>query len=147
MGNKGEDKDKEDAPQTPTKVNPPSPREEGPSRGNRQIVNSWNCASCGHTNVNAKSRCAGIIGEGRCMAWRGGKRLPYFSKVRDVVERILEKKSVAEAKAADAYVNLVPDASDIFVDQQDKKGEFGTLPNRRKAQKDESLAKIPSIVT
>ena len=113
MGNRGEDQG--DPPQTSSKVNPASPREEGP----------WDCASCGHTNVSAKSRCTGVIGEGRCMAWRGGKRLPkpYLSKVRDVIERVLEKKSVAEAKAADAYVDLVPDASDMFMDQKDKKRE------------------------
>ena len=37
---------------------------------------------------------------------------PYFSKVREVIERVLEKRNEIEAKAADAYVVLVQDKSD-----------------------------------
>ena len=55
------------------------------------------------------------------MAWRGRRRLPYFGRVRDVIERVLEKKNEAEAQAADAFLNLVPDAMDTFAEQGDKK--------------------------
>lgn len=112
MGHEGEEQ--EFTPQTPTKENTSPPIED----------ETWICASCGHTNGTAKSRCSGTFGEGqRCMAWRGGKRLrkPYFSKVRDVIERILEKNNEAEAIAADAYTELVPYVADIFGEQKDKK--------------------------
>lgn len=112
MGHEGEEQ--EFAPQTPTKENTSPPIED----------ETWICTSCGHTNGTAKSRCTGTFGEGqRCMAWRGGKRLrrPYFSKVRDVIERILEKNNEAEAIAADAYTELVPYVADIFGEQKDKK--------------------------
>ncbi|KAL7535320.1 hypothetical protein ACHAXR_010414, partial [Thalassiosira sp. AJA248-18] len=102
----------------------PAPREEGP----------WDCASCGHTNESTKSRCTGAAGEGRCMAWRGGKRCPkpYFNKVRDVIERVLEKKNEVEAKAAHAYLELVPDASGMFTDQKGRKTEPSPPRNTRK---------------
>ena len=112
MVNKGA---KEDAlPKISSKVNPAS---------SLRQEESWDCPSCGHANPSTKARCTEIVGERRCRAWRGGKRLPYFSKVRDVIERILEKKGAAEAKAADAYLELATDASDIFAGhQKDKKG-------------------------
>jgi len=90
---------------------------------------AWDCAACGNTNV--KSQCAGSVDGVRCMTWRGGKRLrkPYFSKVRDVIERVLEKKSVAEAKAADAFVDEVPDAADIFIKKDRKGGKKDPSPS------------------
>ena len=112
MGHEGEEHI--DTPQSPSKENPSPPIDDGP----------WLCASCGHTNVTAKSRCCGSFGEGlRCMAWRGGKRVrkPYFSRVRDVIERVLEKNNEAEAIAADAYTELVPHVADLFTEQEDKK--------------------------
>ncbi len=117
MGHEGEEH--EDTPQSPSKENPSPPIDDGP----------WICASCGHTNVTAKSRCNGTFGEGlRCLAWRGGKRVrkPYFNKVRDVIERILEKNNEAEAIAADAYTELVPHVADLFTEQKDKKGMKGS---------------------
>eukprot|EP00571_Detonula_confervacea_P010382 CAMPEP_0172302104 /NCGR_PEP_ID=MMETSP1058-20130122/3859_1 /TAXON_ID=83371 /ORGANISM="Detonula confervacea, Strain CCMP 353" /LENGTH=552 /DNA_ID=CAMNT_0013012461 /DNA_START=38 /DNA_END=1696 /DNA_ORIENTATION=- len=114
MGNKGEDQD--DVPQTTSAKDNPATRKEGP----------WDCATCGHTNVSAKSRCTGVVGDTKCMAWRGGKRVrkPYFSKVRDVIERVLEKKNEVEAMAADSYIEIIPDANYTFIrEQKDKKSE------------------------
>ena len=122
MGHEGEEQ--EYTPQTSTKKNASPPNED----------ETWICASCGHTNSNAKSRCTGTFGEGqRCMTWRGGKRLrkPYFSKVRDVIERILEKNNEAEAIAADAYTELVPYVTDLFAEQKEKidpKGSRSVVP-------------------
>ena len=89
---------------------------------------AWDCVSCGHTNAIAKSRCAGSVDGVRCLAWRGGKRLrrPYFSKVRDVIERVLEKKGAAEAKAADAFVVLVPNATELFHKKDEKRDQAPT---------------------
>lgn len=84
----------------------------------------WECTNCGLTNDAEKQRCIGLLSNGmRCMAWRGGKRLHklYLSKVRDVIERILKRKTVEEATAADAYTLLVPDVSDLFVEQKKEK--------------------------
>jgi hypothetical protein len=96
MGNEAEEQ--EDKPHTPSKENSSPPIADGPS--------------CGHTNGIARSRRNGIVGEGqRCMAWRVAMRLltpkPYFSKVSDVIERVLEKNNETEAIAADAYTELV----------------------------------------
>lgn len=118
MGHEGEEH--KDTPQSPSKENPSPPIDDGP----------WLCASCGHTNVTAKSRCSGSFGEGlRCKAWRAGKRIrkSYFSKVRDVIERILEKNNEAEAIAADAYTELVPHhAAELFTERKDKKEPRGS---------------------
>ena len=62
--------------------------------------------SCGHINGTAKSRCNGIFCEGQ-RKMRLRKPKPYFSKVRDVIERVLEKNNETEAMAADAYTELV----------------------------------------
>ena len=96
MGNEAEEQ--EDKPHTPSKENSSPPIAGGPS--------------CGHNNSTAKSRRNGIFGEcQRCMAWRGAMRLgkpkPYFSKVSDLIERVLEKNNETEAMAADAYMELV----------------------------------------
>ena len=120
--------DQEDAPQQTSSKEKPAPREE-------EEGNPWICTACLHTNISAKYRCNCITGEGRCMAWRGGKRgvaKPYFRKVRDVIERVLEKKSVAEAKAADAFVELVPEASEMFTDKKEKKYELSPHPDNQK---------------
>ena len=122
MGKKGEQNEspaQDDASQsspisketqeTPTPASPSKSSDEGP----------WECSNCGHTNPGTNQRCTGKTAIARCMAWRGGKRLKkqYFSKLRDVIQRVLEKKSEAEEKAATAYLELVPDAPDLFVDK------------------------------
>ena len=50
--------------------------------------------------------------------------------MRDVIERVLEKKNEAEAMAADAYLEIVPDANDMFIDQTDKKREPTPSPRK-----------------
>lgn len=64
----------------------------------------WKCNTCGIQIVD-KARCK------KCMGWKGGRKLQkaYLSRVRDVIERVLDSKEEAEAKAAEAYVQLVPD--------------------------------------
>ncbi|KAL3786167.1 hypothetical protein ACHAW5_008784 [Stephanodiscus triporus] len=78
---------------------------------------------CDCTNVGAKPRCAGTVGGSRNqMACRCRKRhrKAYFTKVCDVVKRVLEKNNAAEAAAAEAYTELVPDVA-MFTEQKDKK--------------------------
>lgn len=115
----------DDAPQ-PNKdmANPvaPSPTAE-------EAATTWSCTACGHTNPSSRSRCSGTIGEGKCMAWRGGKRVAYFTKVRDVIERILEKQNEEETKAADAFLKLLPpEGVDMFKEQKEKKSEKSEQP-------------------
>jgi hypothetical protein len=91
----------------------------------------WECTNCGLSNDAEKQRCIGLVSDDkRCMAWRGGKRLHklYLSKVRDVIERILERKTEEEAAAADAYTLLVPDVSDLFVEQKKEKKKLAEAP-------------------
>jgi hypothetical protein len=72
--------------------------------------NEWKCTKCGHLNSEERARCK------VCMGWRGGSRLPkaYFTKVRDVIERVLKSSDESEAKAADAYKAMVPGIYDQF---------------------------------
>lgn len=91
----------------------------------------WECTNCGLSNDAEKQRCIGLVSDDkRCMAWRGGKRLNklYLSKVRDVIERILERKTVEEAAAADAFTLLVPDVSDLFIEQSKNKMKLAEAP-------------------
>lgn len=97
MGNKGEDEEQEQEEMTHTWSKSPAPNEDAP----------WDCCD---TNGSEKSRCTG----------RKRLRGNYFRKVRDVIERVLEKKNTAEAMAADAYLEIVPDASDMFTDKEEK---------------------------
>jgi hypothetical protein len=111
--------EQEDAPRhrSPSKEN--AFREEGP----------WTSSSCGHTNSTVKSRCNGSFDDGqRCMAWRDGKRChkPYFSRVRDVIERVLEKNNEVEAVAAEAFTELVPHVADLFGAKKDEKEMEGS---------------------
>lgn len=65
------------------------------------------------------------------MAWRGGRRLrrPYLSKVRDVIERVLERRNDVETEAANAYMELFPDGADIFAEQKEKKKDKEDAPS------------------
>ncbi len=110
-------------------------REDGP----------WRCSSGGHTNGTAKSRCTRSIDEGqRCMAWRDGKRCrkPYFSKVRDVIERVLERNNEAEAIAAKAFTELVPHVADLFGRKKDENEIEGSKssPSSQPRQKNDLCA-------
>jgi len=100
----------------------------------------WDCPSCGYTNTTSKARCTNILrdntGDGRqdkCMAWREGKRKKYFKKIKDVLQRVLEKKNEAESMAADAFLELIPDGADIFLSNQ----------KRDKGSGDPSLSPTP----
>lgn len=91
----------------------------------------WECTNCGLSNDAEKQQCIGLVSDDKhCMAWRGGKRLNklYLSKVRDVIERILERKTVEEAAAADAFTLLVPDVSDLFIEQRKDKMKLAEAP-------------------
>lgn len=54
----------------------------------------------------------------------------HFIKVRDLLERVFEKKNDAESKAADAYLKIVPDAFDMFTEKKDKTSETPPSPSR-----------------
>ncbi|KAL7533674.1 hypothetical protein ACHAWF_004592 [Thalassiosira exigua] len=124
MVKKGESQE-EDSSQSPSKDNP-TPKVEG----------SWICESCSRNNMKASSRC------GQCMAWRGGRRRRYLKKVRDVIERILQKKNDVDARAADAFVELVPNAYSMFSEQKDKKG--GPSPDKKCGSSNGKKSKSPS---
>lgn len=134
--------DQEDGSQRSTKESSAASRDEGP----------WECSSCGFSNASVKARCTGKDEEGhRCMAWRGGKRRPkpYFNKIRDVIERVLEKKNEVETKAADKLLEIVPDAHDIFAEQKEKKIEASKekkteAPKQKntEASKEEKIANL-----
>eukprot|EP00804_Cyclotella_cryptica_P002283 CCRYP_004015-RA/>CCRYP_004015-RA protein AED:0.32 eAED:0.32 QI:0/0.5/0.66/1/1/1/3/1189/611 len=82
----------------------------------------WKCTKCGHLNTE-RARCK------MCLGWKGGSRIQkaYFNKVRDVIERVLKSSDETEAKAAQAYVKVVPDIYDHFFPQE----SGSTSPNRR----------------
>jgi hypothetical protein len=69
----------------------------------------WECITCGQLNSD-RARCK------QCMGWKGGSRVqkPYLCRVREVIERVLKSSDETEAKAAEAYVKLVPDIYDQF---------------------------------
>jgi hypothetical protein len=82
----------------------------------------WKCTKCGHLNTE-RARCK------LCLGWKGGARIQkaYFNKVRDVIERVLKSSDETEAKAAQAYMKVVPDIYDQFFPQE----SGSTSPNRR----------------
>ncbi len=103
---------------------------------------TWTCSSCRHINSTGKSRCTGSFDDGqRCMSWRDGKRRhkAYFSKVRDVIERVLERNNEAEAVAAEAFTELVPHVADLFgakKDEKDMEGSIGFLSSLSRQKHD-----------
>lgn len=82
----------------------------------------WKCTKCGQVNTE-RARCK------MCLGWKGGARIQkaYFNKVRDVIERVLKSSDETEAKAAQAYMKVVPDIYDQFFPQE----KASTSSNRR----------------
>ena len=105
-----------------------TPQAATPTKQDHQLAEEeeagpWDCTVCGHTNASPNSRrCTGPNpnpnkADTKCMAWRGGKRLQYYKKIKDVLVHILEKKNEVETKAADAYIELFPDGADMLKDK------------------------------
>ncbi|KAL9189308.1 hypothetical protein ACHAXT_011798 [Thalassiosira profunda] len=135
MDSSGKGDDSKDTDADVAGGEPKSPSKEKSATTVVRPEGPWECKACGHTNTAEKSRCTGTVGEGKCYAWRGGKRLrkPYLSRVRDVIERVLERKTDAEATAADAFLELVPNAFEVFVESKKDKA-----PSKRVAEEEPS---------
>eukprot|EP01082_Thalassiosira_pseudonana_P013581 g12456.t1.1.5e17418b g12456 g12456.t1 contig6:1958093-1959605(+) len=87
---------------------------------------TWDC-TCGYTNPGSRTRCKS------CQGWKGGKRLPkaYYNRIRDVIERVLEKRNEAEAKAAEAFLSAVPDyVAEQFLPQPKQEKALVARPRR-----------------
>ena len=85
------------------------------SSSNNAYKGEWECPTCEILIVD-RARCK------KCMGWKGGKKLQkeYLSRVRDVIERVLNSSDETETKAAEAYAKAVPD---IHEQLQPKKKE------------------------
>ena len=103
--------DKDDVISSPTQneSNTSSAQQVNNNKEEDEDDGPWDCPSCGYTNTTSKARCTNILrdntGDGRqdkCMAWREGKRKKYYKKVKDVLQRVLEKKNEAERIKAEA---------------------------------------------